>query len=163
MKRIMLILFSFAKAEKVISRSFELLGEEDELYVAGFVDHKLPESLSDLISDVGFLGDKVTEDVESAVIAEYKKRAEGKLDLIIEQGEEYSGTVKAEMLSKDELADLKSRIEQGKADYLLINYTDDHFLAEEVLDYPLDEILARIDIPYEVYYDGELSRQQDEI
>ncbi|MBM7623000.1 hypothetical protein [Sporohalobacter salinus] len=161
MKKIVLVLFSFAKSEKVISRSFELLGEEDELYVAGFIEQKVPNSLSDLISDIGFLGDKVTEDVKSTIIAEYKKRADEKLDLIMEEGEEYAGTVKAEMLSKKELSDLEKQVKNGQADYLLINYTDDQFLSEEVLDYPLDDILSKIDIPYEVYYDGELSKKSD--
>ena len=43
-------------------------------------------------------------------------------------------------------------------DHLVINYTEDQFLSNEVLDYDFDEFLANLDMPYEVYFDGELSK-----
>lgn len=156
----MLVLFSFENLDQVINRTFKLVEPEDELYVAGFIEEELPDSLSNLISDIGFLGKKVTNDVESTIVEQYQDRANKNLDSIAQQGEETKSKVNVELLAKDELSDIKQQLRAEEVDHLIINYTNDQFISEEVLVYPLDQILQEIDIPYELYYDGELDQEE---
>ncbi|MGM0501995.1 MAG: hypothetical protein ACQERJ_05665 [Bacillota bacterium] len=157
MKRVMVLLFSFAEIDKVIDHSFELLAAEDRLEVVTVVGEEV-SSLSHLITDVGFLGDKVKEDVEQAVVNEYQDRADKCLEEIAERSEENEHKLKVKRLTEFSLENLKERLNKNKIDHLVINYTSDQFLSNEVLDYDFEQFLDKVDIPYEVFFDGELSK-----
>jgi bacterioferritin len=144
-KKVMVLLFSFAELDKVIDYSFNLLQDEDDLEVVAIVGEEVSSSLSDLITDVGFLGDKVTEDVENAVVNEYEAEAD-------------NHNLGVEKLTKISLEELKEKLDYDQVDHLVINYTEDQFLSNEVLDYDFDEFLDNLNMPYEVYFDGELSK-----
>ena len=154
----MVLLFSFAELDKVINHSFNLLNDEDELEVVAIVGEEVSSSLSHLITDVGFLGDKVSSDVEDAVVNEYQDRAEKSLDRIEDRAEVDSQQLEVEKLTKISLEELKDKLVRDDIDHLVINYTEDQFLSNEVLDYDFNEFLANINMPYEVYFDGELSK-----
>jgi bacterioferritin len=157
-KKVMVLLFSFAELDKVIDYSFNLLQDEDDLEVVAIVGEEVSSSLSDLITDVGFLGDKVTEDVENAVVNEYQERADKSLERITDEAEADNHNLGVEKLTKISLEELKEKLDYDQVDHLVINYTEDQFLSNEVLDYDFDEFLANLDMPYEVYFDGELSK-----
>ena len=154
----MVLLFSFAELDKVIDHSFDLLAPQDELEVVAVVGEEVSSSLSHLITDVGFLGDKVSEDVENAVVNEYQERADKCLERITERAEADDYKLEVEQLTKISLGELEDKLEIDKIDHLVINYTEDKFLSNEVLDYDFNEFLADINIPYEVFFDGELSK-----
>ena len=154
----MVLLFSFAELDKVINHSFNLLNDDDELEVVAIVGEEVSSSLSHLITDVGFLGDKVSSDVEDAVVNEYQDRAEKSLDRIEDRAEVDSQQLEVEKLTKISLEELKDKLVRDDIDHLVINYTEDQFLSNEVLDYDFNEFLANINMPYEVYFDGELSK-----
>ena len=154
----MVLLFSFAELDKVINHSFNLLNDDDELEVVAIVGEEVSSSLSHLITDVGFLGDKVSSDVEDAVVNEYQDRAEKSLDRITDRAEVDSQHLEVEKLTKISLDELKDKLVRDDIDHLVINYTEDQFLSNEVLDYDFNEFLANINMPYEVYFDGELSK-----
>ena len=158
LKKVMVLLFSFAELDKVIDHSFNLLGEEDELEVVAIVGEEVSSSLSHLITDVGFLGDKVSSDVEDAVVNEYQERAEKSLERITDRAEADDHDLAVEQLTKISLSELKDKLSVDDIDHLVINYTEDQFLSNEVLDYDFNEFLANLNMPYEVYFDGELSR-----
>ena len=160
MKKVLLILFSFENLEQVIKHTFRLLNSKDKLYVTGFIEEEIPDSLNHLISDIGFLGKKVTDDVEETIVNEYQDRAEKNLDDIDKQGEDIKAEVDVELLPKEKLSKLKRKLRQGKFDHLIINYTNDEFISEEVLVYPLEELLQEINIPYQLYYDGKLNQDE---
>ena len=160
MKKVLLILFSFENLEQVIKHTFKLLNSKDKLYVTGFIEEEIPDSLNHLISDIGFLGKKVTDDVEETIVNEYQDRAEKNLDDIDKQGEDIKAEVDVELLPKEKLSKLKRKLRQGKFDHLIINYTNDEFISEEVLVYPLEELLQEINIPYQLYYDGKLNQDE---
>jgi bacterioferritin len=157
-KKIMLVLFSFAELDDVINRAFELLDEDDELQVVACIEREVPNSLSALISDVGFLGEKVTNDVKDTIIDEYKERANRNLDAISERGEEEDEDVEVDLLRSVE--EIRERLRQEPIDYLIVNYTNDEFISEEVLKYPLDKLIEGIEYPYEIYYDGQLDEKE---
>jgi len=159
-KKVMLVLFSFAELDKVINYTFDLLADDGKLEVVAFVEEEVPNSLSDLISNVGFLGEKVTKDVEDTIVDEYKDRAERHLKMIKERAADEDCRVEMKVYPKDNLEQVEKRLRSGEIDQAVINYTGDQFISEEVLVYPLDELLAEIDLPYEVYYDGELETDQ---
>lgn len=154
----MVLLFSFAELDKVINHSFNLLNDDDELEVVAIVGEEVSSSLSHLITDVGFLGDKVSSDVEDAVVNEYQDRAEKSLERITDRAEVDSQHLEVEKLTKISLDELKDKLVRDDIDHLVINYTEDQFLSNEVLDYDFNEFLSNINMPYEVYFDGELSK-----
>lgn len=161
MKKVMLVLFSFAELDEVIDYTFDLLTDGGDLEVVAFVEEEVPESLTHLISDIGFLGDKVTQDVEETIVDEYKDRAERHLKMIEERADCEDCQIDMKVYPKDQLDQVEERLRSGEIDYVVVNYTDDQFISEEVLVYPLDELLDEIDLPYEVYYDGELGEDHE--
>ena len=154
----MVLLFSFAELDKVINHSFNLLNDNDNLEVVAIVGEEVSSSLSHLITDVGFLGDKVSSDVEEAVVSEYQERAEKSLERITDRAEVDSQQLEVEKLTEISLQELKDKLVRDDIDHLIINYTEDQFLSNEVLDYDFNEFLTNINMPYEVYFDGELSK-----
>ena len=163
MKKVMVLLFSFAELDKVIDHSFNILTPEDELEVVAVVGEEVSSSLSHLITDVGFLGDKVSDDVENAVVNEYQERADKCLERITNRAEADDYKLEVEQLTKISLGELEDKLEVDRIDYLMINYTEDQFLSNEVLDYDFNDFLDGVDIPYEVYFDGELSKRSREL
>lgn len=160
MNRVILILFSFAGLDEgVIEATFQLLDQSSELKVVAFVEEELPDSLSDLISNIGFLGERITNDLQETILAEYETRANRNLELIAKRAETEDCSVDLKLLTKARLPAVKEELKSGDLDHVVVNYTDDRFIAEEVLAYPLDQLLAEIDLSYEVYYDGRLSRE----
>ena len=159
----MVLLFSFAELDKVIDHSFNILTPEDELEVVAVVGEEVSSSLSHLITDVGFLGDKVSDDVENAVVNEYQERADKCLERITNRAEADDYKLEVEQLTKISLGELEDKLEVDRIDYLMINYTEDQFLSNEVLDYDFNDFLDGVDIPYEVYFDGELSKRSREL
>ncbi|GAB6137413.1 hypothetical protein [Halanaerobaculum tunisiense] len=114
-----------------------------------------------MISDIGFLGEKVTEDVEETIVEQYQDRANRSLDSIAERGEKKEAEVNVQLLPKEDLSSIEEKLRAKEVDHLLINYTNDEFIAGEVLVYPLDQILQETEIPYELYYDGKLNQKEE--
>ena len=107
----MVLLFSFAELDKVIDHSFNLLTPEDELEVVAVVGEEVSSSLSHLITDVGFLGDKVSDDVEEAVVNEYQDRADKCLERITNRAEADDYKLEVEQLTKISLGELEDKLE----------------------------------------------------
>jgi bacterioferritin len=161
MKKLMLVLFSFAALDEVIDHSFNLLNQYDKLEVVAVLEEDLPDSLSKLISQIGFLGEKLTNDVKEIIINEYKNRGTKALESIFQKGEEEGYQVGVEQLSKNSLPQLKERLKGSGVDYLIINYTRDQFIANDVLEYKLDDFLSGVELPYDIYYDGKLAKAKE--
>lgn len=161
MKRVMLILFDFSDLEQVIYTAFKATDKDGKLEVIAIVNDEVPSSLSDIISQVGFLGEKVTSDVENAIVNEYKTRAKKELNQIAVQGEEKDCTVDVDLVTRNSLEGFKEEIDAEKFDCLVINYTKDGFISNDVLSYDLDSFLEGIKIPYKVYYDGEIGEEKE--
>jgi len=160
MEKVMLLLFSFASLDKVIEDSFKLLTKENQLQVIAVLEEELPASLPKLISQIGFLGEKVTEDVKEIILKEYKKRGVETLKSISAKGREEGYQVKVEQIAKAALPNLKQDLQQREFSQLIINYTRDQFISKDVLAYEIDEFLEGLDIPYKIYYDGKLATQK---
>jgi hypothetical protein len=101
----------------------------------------------------------VTKDVENTITKGYKDRAKKCLGTIDDIGQDEECSVKTELLLKEELPKLKEELQTGAIDYLIVNYTQDKFIAKDVLDYQLDNFLEDLDLNYEVYYDGEFQKK----
>ncbi len=159
MHKLVLVLVSFVDIESVVERSFEMITGDDELEVIGFVQE--PSNLSDLILEVGFLGKKVVQDVKTTVEQEHEERAQRNLALIAAQGQQYNRQVTTKLMAEESLEDLHDELGAQEEDYVIINYPRDEHCTGDVETQSVKEIVAKLDVPCEVYYDGEREREAE--
>ncbi len=155
MRKIMLILFSMAQRSKSIDRSIELARENKaSLDVKFIIEEKIPRTLSSLVMYIGFLGEKLSDDVEKTLLDEYHLRAKGVIADVEKRCQRDNIDIQSEIVDNGSLRYCYEEINNNNIDYLILNYTRDKFISEQVLDYYIDDFLEDINISYEVYYDG---------
>ncbi|WP_041606030.1 hypothetical protein [Halothermothrix orenii] len=155
MTKIMLILFSMAQMSKSIDYSLKLASEnEASLDVKFIIEEKIPRTLSSLVMYTGFLGEKMGEDIEKTLLEEYYNRARKVLTEIKKRAKESDIDYDTEIVKNGSLTYCYQEIKNNNIDYLIINYTRDRFISEQVLDYYLEDFLSDLEIPYELFYDG---------
>ncbi|ACL70485.1 hypothetical protein Hore_17360 [Halothermothrix orenii H 168] len=153
--KIMLILFSMAQMSKSIDYSLKLASEnEASLDVKFIIEEKIPRTLSSLVMYTGFLGEKMGEDIEKTLLEEYYNRARKVLTEIKKRAKESDIDYDTEIVKNGSLTYCYQEIKNNNIDYLIINYTRDRFISEQVLDYYLEDFLSDLEIPYELFYDG---------
>ena len=154
---IMLVIFSVINLENVVERSFDLTEREGgKLYVTLIQEEKIPSALSSLLMYNGFLGEKVKEDVKDTIKKEYKRRTSRILNEIETKADEQGiHLVETDSVKKASLMDCYDLIEEDNIDYLILNYTNNKFVSRTVYEYFHEEFIENLDIPCEVFMDGE--------
>ena len=154
MKKIMLVLLSYAGTDNVLDRLSDILTENDSLYVAGVVIKEISPSFSSLISDIGFLGDKVVNDVEETVGNIYQKNAGSHLDEIEDKYNKQGVNVIKDKVTDDELTKIKKILVEKDFDKIIINYTKNKYIIHSEINIRVKELFHNNDTSVEVYYDG---------
>ncbi len=154
MKKIMLVLLSYAGTDNILDRLSDILRENDDLYVAGVVIKEISPSFSSLISDLGFLGDKVVNDVKEAVGNIYKKNAGSHLDEIADKFGKQGVNVITDKVTDNELKEIKELLVEKDFDKIIINYTKNKYIIHSAINSRVEELFNNNDMSVEVYYDG---------
>ncbi len=155
MQRVILILFSYAGIDNINAYLAEILHNGDFLYVGGIIIEGISPSFSSLISDLGFLGDKVVNDVQEAAAGIYRKNA-GKQLARIEKKFSNSGVkIMREKISDQNLERIDRIIDEQKISKGIVNYTRNEYITHTDIDFKVKELFNNGKIPVEIYYDGE--------
>lgn len=150
MKKIMVLLFSFAKIEKVIDEATDLLEDEtSEIHLCFYQYKDVPDTLSSLMGV--YLGEKIQQDVEHTILKEYYRMK----DELIQRFEIISTnkdlTVKEQLFKSYSTDKIYEYIEENDIDCLIINYFKNQFNSQKVFTDIEEEFLNKLDIKYKLF------------
>mgnify|MGYP006283717253 FL=1 len=156
MQRIMLVISSVVKAEAAVERALHLTKENDsELYVTLFLEKEIPDTLTSIMRDSGYMGEKVQEEVKDTIKDQYVLRVKNLRYNIQERAKEEEIDYNFETIRKASLTKCSDLIDKKNINYLVINYTNDQYIGQVVSRNFKKDFLQDLNIPYELYLDGE--------
>lgn len=154
MKKYMLVLFSYAglkEMNKYLQKKFK---QDDELLVRAVMLEGVPKLFNHLISDVGFLGKKVVSDIEDSVVDIYQENAKIYLDELTELAAENNFKINKRLIENHNLENLKSEIKKADLDGILINFSHNEFVSDQVEEENIKSWLKKLKLPQDIFYDG---------
>ena len=156
MKKYLLILFSYAGLENLNDFLFEKLNKGDKLSVRAVMLKRTPKLFNHLTSDVGFLGDKVASDVEDSVVDVYREKAESYLKEIEEKVVAKDVEIDKKLIEKHQIDELKAAVIKEKADKLIINFSNNEFVSDQVKEKEIKDWLEKLNLKEYIFHDGNL-------
>jgi bacterioferritin len=155
MKKYMLILFSYGGLKKINEHLKKKLGQKDKLLVRTVMLEDVPKLFEHLISDVGFLGEKVVSDVEDSVVDIYQDNAKDYLEEVQEIAEAENFKLNPKLIKQQDLENLRQEVKSSELDGIFINFSDNEFVSNQVKEDELKSWLKKIKLPQDIFYDGE--------
>ncbi|PUU86949.1 hypothetical protein [Halanaerobium sp.] len=155
MKKYMLILFSYGGLKKINQHLEKKLQPEDKLLVRALMLEEVPKLFEHLISDVGFLGEKVVSDVEDSVVDIYQENAKDYLAELAEMAAAKDFELDKKLIEEEDLEKLKAELKRSKLDGIFINFSNNEFVSNQVKEDELKKWLQEIELPLDIFYDGE--------
>ncbi len=156
MKKYMLILFSYAGLNELEEELFRKIDKGDKLLVRCLLLEGVPKLFNHLISDVGFLGEKVVCDVEDSVVEIYRDNAEMFIKEINSRSAEQDIDVETELLNSTELENLKMDINLKKPAVIWLNLSRNDFVADAETEAEMETWLENKQSGIKVFVDGKV-------
>lgn len=154
MKKYMLILFSYGGLKEINEYLIKRLSQDDKLFVRAVMLEGVPKLFEHLISDVGFLGEKVVSDVEDSVVDIYQDNAKDYLEEIKEIAEEKNFKLDKKLVEHHDLDNLKREIKKSDLDGIFINFSHNEFVSNQVKEDEIKSLLKKLKLPQDIFYDG---------
>jgi bacterioferritin len=158
MKKYMLILLSYCGLKEINRHIKKKLNQNDELFVRAVKLEGVPKLFDHLISDVGFLGEKVVSDVEDSVVNIYEDNAKKYLDELKELTQEINFKLDKKLIDHHDLKNLKKEIKTLKLDRIFINFSHNEFVSDQVEEENIRSWLQKLDLSQDVFYDGKIKK-----
>jgi bacterioferritin len=157
MKKYMLILFSYGGLKKINSHLEKNLQPNDKLLVRALMLEEVPKLFEHLISDVGFLGEKVVSDVEDSVVDIYQENARDYLDELKEMAADRNFDLNKKLIEEEDLDKVKEEIKATEIDGIFINFSHNEFVSNQVKEDEIKKWLKKTDLNIDIFYDGEMN------
>lgn len=155
MKKYMLILFSYGGLKKINQHLEKKLQPEDKLLVRALMLEEVPKLFEHLISDVGFLGEKVVSDVEDSVVDIYQENARDYLEELAEMAAAKDFKLDKKLIEEEDLEKLKAELKRSELAGIFINFSENEFVSNQVKEEELKKWLQEVELPLDIFYDGE--------
>jgi len=122
MKNILLLLSTTRQSPKTIAQAFKRAKEEKANLLALFVvDSTIPEMIVSKVTDIGFLGEKPSEEFREAIIKEYQRRGVAKLKEISNLAASDGLKCETRLVKGDFLEDTLKVVQEQRIDYVILN------------------------------------------
>jgi hypothetical protein len=150
MKKIMVLLYSFAKIDDVIEeieKSIEATTEE--IHLCFYQNKDVPDTLQSLMGV--YLGEKIQKDVENTILKEYfrmKEEITYRIEKIAEDNDIEIINQLFKSYSRDKIYDY---IEKHDIDYLVVNYFKNRYNSQKVYTDIEEQFLNNLDIEYKLF------------
>ena len=155
MKKYMLVLFSYGGLKKINQHLEKKLKTDDKLFVRALMLEEVPKLFEHLISDVGFLGEKVVSDVEDSVVDIYQENARDYLEEIAEMAAAKDFELDKKLIEEADLEKLKEELKESELDGIFVNFSDNEFVSNQVKEDELKKWLQEIKLKQDIFYGGE--------
>jgi len=159
MRKYMLVLFSYCGLGKINKHLKSKLQQGDKLFVRAVMLEEVPKLFDHLISDVGFLGEKVVSDVEDSVVDIYQDNAKDYLAELSELSAVQGFTIDEKLIEHHDLNNLKDEIKKSELDGIIINFSHNEFVSNQVKEKEIKNWLDKIKQAKDIFYDGRLENK----
>ena len=141
MKNILLVLSTTRQSPKTIDAAFEKAKEEKRGLTALFVlDSEMPESIFEKLTDIGFTGEKPSQQLHDSILAEYRVRGDRKLKELGEMARTMDVSFKTIIREGDFTKECLSVIGEEEADFVIITRKKRSSLSRFIFGSALAEI-----------------------
>ncbi|RAK12446.1 bacterioferritin [Halanaerobium saccharolyticum] len=158
MKKYMLILFSYGGLKKINKHLKKNLKQDDQLLVRAVMLEEVPKLFNHLISDVGFLGEKVVSDVEDSVVDIYQDNAKDYLAELKELAAAMNFKLDKKLIKQNKAEELKQEIKTAELDRIFINFSHNEFVSDQVKEDEIRCWLKKTELPQDIFYDGKKAK-----
>jgi len=150
MKKIMILLFSFAKIDNVIKELEDSIEENtEEIHLCFYQNKDVPNTLQSLMGV--YLGEKIQKDVENTILKEYfrmKEEITFRITKIAEDNDIQLINQLFKSYSRDKIYDY---IEKYDINYLIVNYFKNRYNSQKVYTDIEKQFLSNLDIEYKLF------------
>lgn len=141
MKNILLVLSTTRQSPKTVELAIEKARDEKADLTALFVlDSGMPESIFEKLTDIGFTGDKPSQQLRDSILVEYRERGKAKLGEIEAQAADMGISCGSIVKEGDFREECLSLIKEKKADLVIITRKKRSSLSRFIFGSPLEEI-----------------------
>lgn len=154
MQKYLLILFSYAGLEELKKYLMNKIAQDDKLYLKAVRLDRVPKLTSHLASEVGFLGEKVVDDVEDSVVDIYKDNAQNFLDELQKTAEENQFALEEDLIEEDQLKELQEAYKEIDPDQLIVNFSKNEFVSDQDREEKFRKWLNKLTVEKNIFYDG---------
>ncbi len=150
MKKIMVLLYSFAKIDDVIEEiENSIEATTEEIHLCFYQNKDVPNTLQSLMGV--YLGEKIQKDVENTILKEYfrmKEEITFRIEKIAEDNDIEIVNQLFKSYSRDKIYDY---IKKHDIDYLIVNYFKNRYNSQKVYTDIEEQFLNNLDIEYKLF------------
>jgi bacterioferritin len=154
----MLLLFSYGGLKNINEYLKNKLNLSDKLLVRAILLEGVPKLSEHLISDVGVLGKKVVHDLENSVVDIYHDNARQYLEEVKNMAAENNFKLDQKLVEHHDLERLKREIMAAELDKIIINFSHNEFVSDQVKEDEIKNWLQEIKLSQDIFYDGRLEK-----
>lgn len=154
----MLLLFSYGGLKNINEYLKNKLNLNDKLLVRAILLEGVPKLSEHLISDVGVLGKKVVHDLENSVVDIYHDNARQYLEELKKMAAENNFKLDQKLVEHHDLERLKREIMAAELDKIIINFSHNEFVSNQVKEDEIKNWLQEIKLSQDIFYDGRLEK-----
>lgn len=141
MKNILLVLSTTRQSPKTVELAIEKAKAEKASLTALFVlDSGMPESIFEKLTDIGFTGEKPSQQLRDAILIEYRERGKTKLGEIEALAADMGISCCSAVREGDFTAECLSFIKEKEADLVIITRKKRSSLSRFIFGSPLEGI-----------------------
>jgi len=159
---LMLVLSPTRHSPKSVDLAVSMVQSSRRPLLAVFIiDTKVADAISGRIVDIGFLGDKVSDQLESAILKEYEARGRRELDEVRERAQELG--IECEiMVSRGDFVEECLRIaKEKKVEDMVVSRAERSNLSRKLFGSAVNELLERAICPVMVVSDSTVENRTE--
>ena len=150
MKKIMILLFSFAKIDNVIKELEDSIEENtEEIHLCFYQNKDVPNTLQSLMGV--YLGEKIQKDVENTILKEYFRMKEEITFRITKIAEDNDIQLINQLFKSYSRDKIYAYIEKYDINYLIVNYFKNRYNSQKVYTDIEKQFLSNLDIEYKLF------------
>ena len=144
MKNILLVLSTTRQSPKTIDAAFEKAKQEKSDLTALFVlDSEMPETIFEKLTDIGFTGDKPSQQLHDSILQEYRVRGDKKLKELEDVAESLNVSFKTIIREGDFAKECLTAISEEEADFVIITRKKRSSLSRFIFGSAISEINSK--------------------
>jgi len=150
MKKIMILLFSFAKIEDVMEEAKNSIDDQtSEIHLCFYQNKDVPDTLSSLMGV--YLGEKIQKDVEHTILKEYYRMKDELIQRFKIIAKNKDLEIKEQLFKSYSTNKIFEYIDENDIDFLIVNYFKNQFNSQKVYTDIEVEFLNKLNIEYKLF------------
>jgi nucleotide-binding universal stress UspA family protein len=160
---LMLVLSPTRRNPRAVDLALSLVRKGTKSLLAVFViDNKVTDAISGRIVDIGFLGDRVSTQLENAILKDYEARGKAELEEVKARAEKFG--VKCELLIRrgDFVEECLKIARKKQVEDMVVSRAERSNLSRKLFGSAVNELLEQAPCPVMVVSDSTVENHNDE-